>query len=120
VWAVLWGLGQDPEPVRVALARVLAQPSPTRLETIERALVTRDKNAAGELLGALGGGLPGAPMPVPEVWEEAYAVALSSLLADEDPAAPRVVQAAEIVARRLTARDPSDADVLAWLLLGER
>jgi len=47
-------------------------------------------------------------------------VALASLVPDEDPAAPRVAQAAEVVARRITARDPQDADVLAWLLLGER
>jgi hypothetical protein len=59
-------------------------------------------------------------MPEPEVWEAAYAVALASLVPDEDPAAPRVAQAAEVVARRITARDPQDADVLAWLLLGER
>ncbi len=120
VGAVLWGLGQDAEPVRQALAWVLAQPAGTRLEAIERALVTGDKDAAHELLAALGGGLPGAPMPAPAAWEAAYAVALASLVGDEDPAAPRVVQAAEIVARRLTARDSSDADVLAWLLLGER
>ena len=120
VWAVLWGLGQDPEPVRQALAWVLAQPVRTRLERIEHALVRGDAQAANELLAVLGGGLPGAPVPVPEVWETAYAVALASLVRDEDPAAPRVVQAAELVARWLTARDPSDADVLAWLLLGER
>jgi hypothetical protein len=120
VWAVLWGLGQDPEPVRQALAWVLAQPVRTRLERIERALVRGDAHAVSELLAVLGGGLPGGPVPVPRVWEVAYAVALASLVTDEDPAAPRVVQAAELVARRLTARDPSDADVLAWLLLGER
>jgi hypothetical protein len=120
VWAVLWGLGQDPEPVRQALAWVLAQPARTRLEAIERALVTGNKDAAAELLAALGGGLPGASVPEPEVWEAAYEVALVSLIPDEDPTAPRVVQAAEIAARRLTAQDPNDADVLAWLLLGER
>ena len=120
VWAVLWGLGQDPEPVRRALARVLSQPARTRLQAIERRLVTRDRDAVTELLAVLGGGLPGSPMPEPEVWEAAYAVALASLVGEEDPAAPRVVQAAEIVARRVTARDPQDADILAWLLLGER
>ena len=120
VWAVLWGLGQDPEPVRQALAWVLAQPARTRLEAIERRLVTGNPDAAMELLAVLGGGLPGAPMPVPEVWEAAYAVALTSLVADEDPSGPRLVQAAELAARRLTARDPNDPDVLSWLLLGER
>ena len=120
VGAVLWGLGHDPEPVRQALAWVLAQPGRTRLERIERTLVTGQRDAVAELLAALGGGLPGAAMPVPESWEAAYAVALTSLIADEDPDGPRLVHAAEIAARRLTARDPNDPDVLAWLLLGER
>ena len=82
--------------------------------------MTGNPDAAMELLAVLGGGLPGAPMPVPEVWEAAYAVALASLVADEDPSGPRLVQAAELAARRLTARDPNDPDVLSWLLLGER
>jgi hypothetical protein len=120
VGAVLWGLEQDPEPVRQALAWVLAQPGRTRLERIERTLVVGQRDAVAELLAALGGGLPGGPMPVPECWEEAYAVALTSLITDEDPDGPRLVHAAEIAARRLTARDPNDPDVLAWLLLGER
>jgi hypothetical protein len=47
-------------------------------------------------------------------------VALTSLITDEDPDGSRLVHAAEIAARRLTARDPNDPDVLAWLLLGER
>jgi hypothetical protein len=120
VGAALWGLGHDPEPVRQALAWVLAQPGRTRLERIERTLVTGQRDAVAELLAALGGGLPGAAMPVPECWEAAYAVALTSLITDEDPDGPRLVHAAEIAARRLTARDPNDPDVLAWLLLGER
>ena len=120
VWAVLWGLGQDPEPVRQALAWASSRPAGTRLEGIERALVAGNRDGVMELLAVLGAGLPGAPMPLPEIWQEAYAVALASLVADEDPAGPRLVQAAEMVARRLTARGPNDPDVLAWLLLGER
>jgi hypothetical protein len=120
VGAVLWGLGHDPEPVRQALASVLSQPGHSRLERIERTLVTGQRDAVAELLAALGGGLPGSAMPVPECWVAAYAVALTSLIADEDPDGPRLVHAAEIAARRLTAGDPNDPDVLAWLLLGER
>ncbi len=120
VWAVMWGLGQDPEPVRQALAWVSSQPSRTRLEAVEHALVAGDRAAVPELLAVLGAGLPGGPVPLTEVWQQAYAVALASLVPDQDQAAPRLVQAAEIVARRLTARDPDDPDVLAWLLLGER
>lgn len=119
VWAALWGLGQDPEPVRQALAWTLAQPARTRLEKIERSLIGGDRDALPELVAVLGAGLPGAPVPLPEAWETAYAVAVSSLVPDGDPDRPRVVQAAEIVARRLTARDPDDVDVLAWLVLGE-
>ena len=120
VWAVVWGLGQDPEPVRQALAWVSSQPARTRLEALEHALVAGDRAAAPELLAVLGAGLPGAPVPLSEAWQQAYAVALASLVTDEDQSAPRLVQAAEMVARRLTARDPHDPDVLAWLLLGER
>jgi len=120
VWAVLWGLGQDPEPVRQALARVLAQPVRTGLEAVERALVTGDGAATAELMAVLGAGLPGTPIPVPQPWEAAYAVALTSLATGDDAAGPPLVQAAEMVARRLTAAHPGDPDVLAWLLLGER
>jgi stage V sporulation protein SpoVS len=120
VWAALWGLGRDPEPVRQALARVSALPALTRLEAIERSLMVGDRDGVARLHAALGGGLPGEALPAWEPWEAAYAVALTSLLADDDPAAPAVVQAAELVARRLTAAHPDDPDVLAWLLLGER
>ncbi len=120
VWAALWGLGRDPAPVREALARLSARPVRTRLQDVERRLMTGDPDAARRLLGALGGGLPGRPSPTRKPWEAAYAVALASLVADDDPAGPAVVQAAELVARRLTAAGPEDADVLAWLLLGER
>ncbi len=120
VWAALWGLGRDPEPVRQALARVSAQPALTRLERVERSLMAGDHDAPSRLLSALGGGLPGEPLPAREPWEMAYAVALTSLVADDDPAGPALVQAAELTARRLTASHADDADVLAWLLLGER
>ncbi|HSN12377.1 MAG TPA: hypothetical protein VLS51_09740, partial [Propionibacteriaceae bacterium] len=120
VWAALWGLGRDPEPVREALARVSTPGEGTRLQGVERELITGDRDAARRLLSALGGGLPGSPSPPRHPWETAYAVALASLVADDDPGGPSVVQAAEVVARRLTAAHQEDADVLAWLLLGER
>lgn len=120
VWAALWGLGRDPAPVREALARLSAQPVRTRLQEVERRLMAGDPAAARRLLGALGGGLPGRSSPTGEPWEAAYAVALASLVTEDDPAGPAVVQAAELVARRLTAADPENADMLAWLLLGER
>lgn len=120
VWAVLWGLGTDPDPVRHALDQLLSQPASTRLGKIEHGLGRGEQAAITELFMALGGGLPGTVMPVPQAWEVAYTVALASLVGETDPQAPSVVQAAEIVARRLTAQDPNDPDVLAWLLLGER
>ncbi len=119
VWAALWGLGHDPEPVRQTLAWAMAQPSGSRLESIERELVSGAPDAPVRLLAALGGGLPGDPLPAAESWESAYAVALASLVSDDSPERPQLVHAAEITARRVTARDPSDPDVLAWLLLGE-
>ncbi|HET7723047.1 MAG TPA: hypothetical protein VFK68_00285 [Propionibacteriaceae bacterium] len=120
VWAALWGLGQDPEPVRDALVRIAVQPTVMRVHGVESGLMTGDRDAPRRLLGILGGGLPGRAAPTAEPWESGYAVALASLVADDDPLGPAVVQAAELLARRLTAAHPEDADVLAWLLLGER
>lgn len=119
VWAALWALGHDPEPVRQTLAWAMAQPSASRLEAIERGLVSGAPDAPVRLLAALGGGMPGDPLPARESWESAYAVALASLVSDDSPDRPRLVQAAEVTARRVTARDAGDPDVLAWLLLGE-
>lgn len=119
VWAVLWGLGHDPEPVRQTLAWVMAQPGGGRLVEIERAIVGGAPDGPVRLLAVLGGGLPGDPLPAPEPWERAYAAALVSLVPDDHSERQHLVQAAEATARRVTARDPGDADVLAWLLLGE-
>jgi len=119
-WAVLWGLGRDPEPARQALAWLLSQPGTSRLESIERGLVLGRDGAVVDLLGVLGGGLPGGLLPEPEAWQQAYAVALTSLVGDETAEASRLVQAAQTMTHRLVAQHPEDADVLAWLLLGER
>ena len=119
VWAVLWGLGHDPEPVRQALAWVLSRPGSTRLEAIEQAVVGGRPDGPVQLLAALGGGLPGAAVPAREPWQDAYAVALVSLVGDDAPDRFRLVQAAEVAARRVTAGHPDDPDVLAWLLLGD-
>lgn len=119
VWAVLWGLGHDPEPVRQALAWVLSRPGGTRLEAIEHAVAGGRPDGPVQLLAALGGGLPGGPFPARDAWQDAYAVALVSLVGDDAPDRLRLVQAAEVAARTVTAANPGDPDVLAWLLLGE-
>ncbi len=119
VWAVLWGLGHDPEPVRQALAWVLSRPGSSRLEAIEHAVVGGRPDGPVQLLAALGGGLPGAAVPAREPWQDAYAVALVSLVGDDAPDRLRLVHAAEVAARGVTAANPDDPDVLAWLLLGD-
>lgn len=119
VWAVLWGLGHDPEPVRQALAWVLSRPGTTRLEAVEHAVVSGRPDGPVQLLAALGGGLPGGAVPAREPWQDAYAVALVSLVGDDAPDRLRLVQAAEVAARIVTAANPGDPDVLAWLLLGD-
>ena len=112
--AVLWGWGTR---TRGRRSPALSCPASIRLKPSSR------RWAAGptvpQPLAALGGGLPGAAVPAREPWQDAYAVALVSLVGDDAPDRFRLVQAAEVAARRVTAGHPDDPDVLAWLLLGD-